>query len=113
LQEQVQATSFLAHPYGIPTIGWPSDIETWTLEDLKSFYGTYYAPNNCTLVLVGDFDPKNVLALVRESFESIPAQPQPEPIRTKEPEQRGERRVNVVAEAQTPLAICLSRDRRL
>ena len=103
LQEQVQATAFLAHPYGIPTIGWPSDIEAWTLEDLKSFYGTYYAPNNCTLVMVGDFDPKSVLALAREAFESIPAQPQPEPIRTKEPEQSGERRVNIVAEAQTPL----------
>jgi zinc protease len=103
LQEQVQATAFLAHPYGIPTIGWPSDIEAWTLEDLKSFYGTYYAPNNITMVLVGDFDPKSVLALARESFESIPAQPQPEPIRTKEPEQKGERRVNIVAEAQTPL----------
>ena len=102
LQEQVQATAFLAHPYGIPTIGWPSDIEAWTLEDLKSFYGTYYAPNNCTLVMVGDFDPKSVLALAREAFESIPAQPQPEPIRTKEPEQSGERRVNIVAEAQTP-----------
>jgi zinc protease len=99
----VQATAFLAHPYGIPTIGWPSDIEAWTLEDLKSFYGTYYAPNNITMVLVGDFDPKSVLALARESFESIPAQPQPEPIRTKEPEQKGERRVNIVAEAQTPL----------
>ena len=103
LQEQVQATAFLAHPYAIPTIGWPSDIEAWTLEDLKSFYGTYYAPNNCTLVMVGDFDPKSVLALAREAFESIPAQPQPEPIRTKEPEQTGERRVNIVAEAQTPL----------
>jgi zinc protease len=103
LQEQVQATAFLAHPYGIPTIGWPSDIEAWTLEDLKSFYGTYYAPNNCTLVMVGDFDPKSVLALAREAFESIPAQPQPEPIRTKEPEQSGERRVNILAEAQTPL----------
>jgi zinc protease len=103
LQEQVQATAFLAHPYGIPTIGWPSDIEAWTLEDLKSFYGTYYAPNNCTLVMVGDFDPKSVLALAREAFESIPAQPQPEPIHTKEPEQSGERRVSIVAEAQTPL----------
>ena len=103
LQEQVQATSFLAHPYGIPTIGWPSDIEAWTLDDLKSFYDTYYAPNNITMILVGDFDPQTVLTLARESFESIPAQPQPEPIRTKEPEQKGERRVNIVAEAQTPL----------
>src|SRR5262245_15320501 len=44
LQEQVQATAFLAHPYGIPTIGWPSDIESWRIEDLKKFFATYYAP---------------------------------------------------------------------
>src|ERR1044071_3324498 len=54
LQEQVQAAAFTAHPYGIPTIGWPSDIEAWTLQDLKAFFASYYAPNNCTLVLVGD-----------------------------------------------------------
>src|SRR5262245_14547555 len=63
LQEQIQATAFLAHPYGIPTIGWPSDIESWRLEDLKKFFVTNYAPNNCTLVLVGDFEPKSVIAL--------------------------------------------------
>lgn len=103
LQEQVQATAFLAHPYGIPTIGWPSDIESWSLDDLKSFYTTYYAPNNCTMILVGDFDPKQVIALARTHFEAIPSQPQPEPIRTKEPEQLGERRVSIIAEAQTPL----------
>src|SRR5882757_3074591 len=54
LSEQVQATAFIAHPYRIPTIGWPSDIKAWTLGDLQNFYHTWYAPNNCTLVLVGD-----------------------------------------------------------
>ena len=52
----MQATAFLAHPYGIPTIGWPSDIASWRIEDLKTFFTTNYAPNNCTLVLVGDVD---------------------------------------------------------
>jgi zinc protease len=103
LQEQVQATAFLAHPYGIPTIGWPSDIESWSHEDLKTFFKTYYAPNNCTMVIVGDVDAKSIIEMFRKHFESIPSQPQPEPIRTKEPEQRGERRVTIVAEAQTPL----------
>lgn len=103
LQEQVQATAFLAHPYGIPTIGWPSDIVSWRLEDLKSFFATNYAPNNCTLVLVGDVEPKSVIALARQHFESIPAHAPPEPIRTKEPEQQGERRVSIDADAQTPL----------
>jgi zinc protease len=103
LQEQVQATAYLAHPYGNTTIGWPSDIESWTLEDLKTFYTRYYAPNNCTLVIVGNVDPQSTFALARKYFEPIPAQPVPDPIRTKEPEQRGERRVNIVADAQTPL----------
>jgi zinc protease len=103
LQEQVQATAYLAHPYGLPTIGWPSDIESWSIEDLKSFFATNYAPNNCTLVLVGDVDPKNVIALARQYFEPIPAHSPPAPIRTKEPPQEGERRVNIETEAQTPL----------
>ena len=103
LQEQMQATAFLAHPYMIPTIGWPSDIMSWRIEDLKKFFATYYAPNNCTLVLVGDVDAKSVIALARKYFESIPSQPPPEPVRTKEPEQTGERRVDISAEGQTPL----------
>src|SRR3984885_3026863 len=53
LEEQVQASAFLAHPYRIPTIGWPSDIQSWSLPDLRGFYRSYYAPNNCTLILVG------------------------------------------------------------
>ena len=103
LQEQVQATAFLAHPYMIPTIGWPSDIESWRVEDLKAFFSTYYAPNNCTMVLVGDLDPKAVIELAKKYFEPIPAHEPPQPVRTKEPEQTGERRVRITAEAQTPI----------
>jgi zinc protease len=103
LQEQVQATAFLAHPYQIPTIGWPSDIASWRIEDLKTFFATYYAPNNCTLILVGDVEPKSAIALARQYFEPIPAHAPPQPVRTQEPEQQGERRVNIEADAQTPL----------
>jgi zinc protease len=103
LQEQVQATAFVAHPYGIPTIGWPADIESWQVEDLKKFFATYYAPNNCTMIIVGDVDPGSAIALARKYFESIPAHAPPQPIRTKEPQQQGERRVSVEGAAQTPL----------
>ena len=103
LMEQVQATAYVAHPYSIPTIGWPSDIESWSVDDLKKFFATHYAPNNCTMILVGDVDPKHVIALARKYFASIPRQEPPEPIRTKEPEQHGERRVTLEADAQTPL----------
>ena len=53
LFEQMFATAYVAHPYQFPTIGWPSDIENWTREDLESYYRTYYAPNNCTMVITG------------------------------------------------------------
>ena len=103
LQEQMQATAFTAHPYGIPTIGWPSDIEAWTLEDLKKFFVSHYAPNNCTLVLVGDVEVKQAVALARKYLESIPSQPAPAAIRTREPAQQGERRISIQSTAQTPL----------
>ena len=57
----MQATAFVAHPYQIPTVGWPADIQGWKIEDLQKFFKTNYAPNNCTLILVGDLSaPKKV-----------------------------------------------------
>jgi zinc protease len=103
LMEQVQSTAFVAHPYQIPTIGWPSDIRAWRMEDLQAFYRTHYAPNNCTLVVVGDVAPDEVFALARRYLEPIPRQQPPQPVRTREPEQLGERRLVVERKAQTPL----------
>ncbi|QSQ11226.1 M16 family metallopeptidase [Myxococcus landrumensis] len=103
LMEQVQATAFVAHPYQFPVIGWPSDIESWRLEDLQRYFKTYYAPNNGTLVFTGAVTPAEIFALVEKYLEPIPAQPPPEPIRTKEPEQQGERRIVLKKLAQSPL----------
>jgi zinc protease len=103
LSEQIQATAFLAHPYQFPTIGWPSDIRGWKMQDLQAFYRTHYAPNNCTLVVVGDVSPEEVFALARRHLEPIPRQAPPEPVRTREPEQLGERRLRIERKAQTPL----------
>jgi len=103
LMEQIQATAFVAHPYQIPTIGWPSDIRAWRMEDLQAFFRTHYAPNNSTLVVVGDVDPEEIFALARRYLEPIPRQPPPQPVRTREPEQLGERRLVVERKAQTPL----------
>jgi len=103
LAEQVQATAFVAHPYQNPTIGWPADIQSWKIEDLQKFFKTYYAPNNCTLVLVGDLSADEGFALARKYFEPIPRQDPPPPVRTTEPEQLGEKRVTVERDAQTPL----------
>ncbi|WP_205525430.1 M16 family metallopeptidase [Pyxidicoccus trucidator] len=103
LMEQVQATAFVAHPYQFPVIGWPSDIESWKLEDLQRYFKTYYAPNNGTLIVTGAVTPAEVFALAEKYLEPIPSQPAPDPVRTLEPEQQGERRVVVKKLAQSPL----------
>jgi zinc protease len=103
LAEQVQATAFVAHPYQFPTIGWPADIQGWKVEDLQKFFKTNYAPNNCTLILVGDVSAEEGFTLAKKYLEPIPRQEPPPPVRTTEPEQVGEKRVLVEREAQTPL----------
>jgi zinc protease len=103
LMEQVFATAFVAHPYQFPVMGWPSDIEQWTETDLENFYRRYYAPNNLTMVIVGDVTPKEVFRLADKHFGPIPAQEPPPPVRTVEPEQMGPRRVVVRTAAQAPL----------
>ncbi len=104
LMEQMQATAYVAHPYQIPTIGWPSDIERWKTEDLKQFFKTYYAPNNAVLVVAGDVEPAQVFALADRYLAALPRQPEPTPVTTVEPEQLGERRITVErGDAQSPI----------
>jgi zinc protease len=103
LLEQMQATAYIAHPYQIPTIGWPSDIENWKVEDLQAFYGQYYAPNNAVMFVVGAVEPDAVFALADRYLAPLQAQPAPPPVTTKEPPQLGERRFKVIRDAQTPL----------
>ena len=103
LAEQLRAAAFQAHPYHWPVVGWASDIEGWTLADLKEHFRMGYAPNNCTVVVTGDVNEAEVLRLARKYFETIPAHKAPPPLRTKEPEQLGERRVTLRKPAQAPL----------
>ncbi len=103
LGEQVQATAYVAHPYQFTVIGWPSDIESWTQEDLVTYYRTYYAPNNRTVVVTGDVTTEEIFKLAEEYFAPTPAQEPPPPIRTVEPEQLGPRRLVVETSAQMPM----------
>ncbi|HEX4377145.1 MAG TPA: pitrilysin family protein [Steroidobacteraceae bacterium] len=103
LEEQVQATAFLAHPYRIPVIGWPSDIQSWRLSDLNHFFDTYYAPDNCTMVLAGAFDPDEALALAHRYLARVPKRAASQAMVTREPEQRGERRLVLERAGQNPL----------
>jgi zinc protease len=103
LREQLDAAAFIAHPYHWPVVGWPSDIEAWTMDDLKAYFKIGYAPNNCTMVVVGDVSAQQVMALAKKYIEPIPRQAPPPPVRTKEPVQLGERRVIVKKPAQSPI----------
>jgi predicted Zn-dependent peptidase len=100
LDEQLYATAFNASPYNWPVVGWMNDLETVGRDDLVAYYRTYYAPNNCILVLSGDFDSAAALKQLRDAFGQIPSQPQPPPPVNSEPEQRGERRAKVHYPAQ-------------
>ena len=103
LFEQVLATAYVAHPYQIPVIGWPSDIAGWTVEDLQAYYERYYAPNNAVMFVVGDVTADEVFALAEKHLATLEAQPAPEPVTTREPPQLGERRLRIERDAQTPL----------
>ncbi len=103
LYEQLNAAVFIAHPYHWPVVGWASDIQGWTMDDLKQHWTAGYAPNNCVLVVAGDVTTAEVMRLARKYLEPIPRREPPAAVRTVEPEQRGERRVTVRKFAQLPL----------
>ncbi|MBM3239831.1 insulinase family protein [Candidatus Poribacteria bacterium] len=95
LREEVQAAAYKAHPYQWGVIGWKSDLQSITREDLYNYYRAYYVPNNAILVLVGDFNKEQMLRKVNDYFQDIPAGGDISEPRTIEPQQYGERRVIV------------------
>src|SRR5579859_7764062 len=95
LDEQRWATAFIAHTYQWPVVGWMSDIEHWTIEDLKRHFEMGYSPSNATMVIAGDVTPEEVFALAEKYLEPIPAHTPPPPVTTTEPAQLGERRLVV------------------
>lgn len=105
LFETFTSAAFRAHPYGVPTIGWESDILSLTPATTEEFFKTYYGPGRATIGIVGDINPKDVIALIERTFGKIPAAPPPPQIVTVEPPQRGERRVEVEFDAEPSLAI--------
>jgi zinc protease len=103
LDEQLWATAFIAHPYQWPVVGWMSDIEHWTMDDLKHHFEMGYSPSNATMVVVGDVAPEEIFQLCEKYIEPIPSHDPPPPVTTVEPEQLGERRLMVHKPAQLPL----------
>ena len=105
LSEQLSAAAFTAHPYQWPVIGWMSDIEAWTMDDLKHHFRMGYSPSNATMVVSGDVTFGEIVRLAQTHIEPIPAAAPPPKIMTKEPEQLGERRVVVRKFAQLPIVM--------
>ena len=98
--ESFNALFWESHPYGWPTVGWPSDIPAISKAQADEFYGIYYAPQNLTLILVGDFNTDSVFAQITKYFSRIPAGKKKAPdVVTLEVKQVAEKRM--YAEAET------------
>jgi predicted Zn-dependent peptidase len=95
LIEEFMAICFLGHPYGQPTVGHLSDLQSFSREEAMDLYRRYYVPSNIVIGLAGDVDPVEAEKLANEYFGDWKAAPMPEPVRTLEPTQRGERRVAI------------------
>jgi predicted Zn-dependent peptidase len=102
LSQSMQATAFQEHPYHWPVIGYEDDMKNWTQEDLERYFKTYYAPNNCVVVVSGAIKTEEVKRLAKKYLEPIPAQPAPPKVHIVEPPQTGERRITVQKEVATP-----------
>lgn len=100
MDEELGALVYKAHPYRWPVIGWMGDIENISREDCLDYFRTYYAPNNATIYVAGDFDPKQALAMIKKAYSNIKAGPPVPGVLDAEPEQKGERRANVHYPAQ-------------
>ena len=104
LLEQFMATSYVAHPYGQPVVGWPSDLETFSMTDAQTYYKKYYVPASMIVTLVGDVKASEVMPVIEKYFGRLPMGPKPEPLRTIEPPQNAER-IAILHETSQPIFI--------
>ncbi len=93
LVEQFLATAFIAHPYHHPTVGWMSDLDSFTMTDAKHFFNEYYVPSNLVTAIVGDVKANEVIPVIEKYFGRIPARPAPPALRTVEPPQTAQKTV--------------------
>ncbi len=103
--ERLMATALAAHPYRNPIIGWMNDLENLNVADTRAFYERWYAPNNATIVVVGDVVPEEVFALAGKYFGAIPRKTLPARKPQDEPPQLGLKRLTVKAPAELPYVL--------
>ena len=100
LLEEFLSAAFIAHPYGFPTVGWPSDLHSFSATDAVNFAKKYYVPSNMTIAVVGDVNPTEAWPLIEKYFGRLPKAPVPAPLRTVEPPQSAERVITLHQTAQ-------------
>jgi predicted Zn-dependent peptidase len=104
--EAFNATFWEASPYEWPVVGWPSDIPMYTLQQAKDYFATYYAPNNVTGVLAGDFRAAEVKPLLERYFGRIPrGKVDPPAVVTQEPKHVAEKRFDAAAETSPTVRV--------
>ena len=104
LIEQFESAAFMAHPYGIAGIGWPSDLHTFSATDARAFFDKYYVPSNMTVAVVGDLEFDKTWPIIEKYFGRLPNRPKPDEALTTEPPQNSEREV-VLKETAQPVYI--------
>jgi zinc protease len=97
--------AYQSSPYRIPVIGWMVDLEHLQVEDLQLWYRKWYAPNNATLVVVGDVVPKQVIALAKQHFGPLKPERIPQVKPRIEPDQRGIKRLTLKTPARQPYLV--------
>jgi predicted Zn-dependent peptidase len=104
LFEQFTEEAFAAHPYHRPTIGWISDLNTFSATEAQKFFDTYYVPSNMVVAIAGDVKSEQALPILEKYFGRLPAHPHPDETTTVEPPQNSERRV-ILHEHSQPIYI--------
>lgn len=99
------AAAFQNHPYGRPVVGHMEDIQRLSRGEVTDYFRRYYAPNNAVIAISGDVDPDQILRWAKTYLEPIPRGETPPPVRLVEPAQRGERRIDVVFDAEPSVRI--------
>jgi predicted Zn-dependent peptidase len=102
LVEQFLSAAFAAHPYHRPTIGYISDLNSFSATDAQKFFDTYYVPSNMVVAVAGDVDPAQTMAIIEKYFSRIPSHAKPDERTTSEPAQDAERRV-ILHESSQPM----------
>lgn len=101
LNESLMATAFMSSPYRHPVVGWMNDLQNMTASDARDWYRSWYKPNNATVVISGDVDPKQILSAVQKYYGAIAAQELPVRKPQIEPPQKGIKQVQVKAPADS------------